>query len=339
MKENKFFGRFKVDFSKLEPYGFKKIDNDYIIDIDLPNNEFKAIIKIEPSGEIDGDVIEKEFNEVYSNIRVKSELSSFTQEIKGQYYDILNDIKNKCFKELYFLTDQANRITSYIINKYGVKPVFPWDDKANSTAGVFKCPDNDKWFGLIMEIGINKIKKNKSNDLVNVLNVKIDETKLNDILKLDGFYECYHMSKTKWVSILLNDEASDDVIKEYIDYSYNVFKRNTIWLVPANPKMYDPYLVFKDSNIGIWKQYKGAKIGDTVYLYAGAPISAIIYKMEVVEINIPYNEKMDIIKVKLIEQYPTDLYPFELLNKYGVTAIRGPRGLTDELLKYMNTRV
>ena len=40
------------------------------------------------------------------------------REIKKEYKRILNDIKINCFNENYFLLDQSNRVSDYIINKY-----------------------------------------------------------------------------------------------------------------------------------------------------------------------------------------------------------------------------
>ena len=38
-----------------------------------------------------------------------------------------------------------------------------------------------------------------------------------------------------------------------------------------------------------------------------------------------------------MKRYERDKFTFEKLNEYGIKAIRGPRGLTDELSKDLNS--
>lgn len=92
----------------------------------------------------------------------------------------------------------------------------------------------------------------------------------------------------------------------------------------------------------IWKQSNNIWAGDIVYLYAAAPISAILYKCEVLETDIPYEYKdknvamKKVMKIKLLKRYKQDEFTFEKLNKYGIKWVRGPRGLTDILSKGLN---
>ena len=73
-----------------------------------------------------------------------------------------------------------------------------------------------------------------------------------------------------------------------------------------------------------------------------APISAILYKCEVLETDIPYEYKdknvamKKVMKIKLLKRYKQDKFTFEKLNKYGIKWVRGPRGLTDILSKDLN---
>ena len=75
-------------------------------------------------------------------------------------------------------------------------------------------------------------------------------------------------------------------------------------------------------------------IDDTVYMYVAAPVSAILYRCRVLETDIPYryeDENLTItalMKVHLERRYPRDQFTFERLrNEFGVSAVRGPRGV------------
>ena len=89
-----------------------------------------------------------------------------------------------------------------------------------------------------------------------------------------------------------------------------------------------------------WKQGKGIKVGDTVFMYVGAPVSAVLYKCKVLETDIPYdriNKNINItalMTIKLEKRYPADKFTFEVLkNEYDIFAVRGPRGMPQKLIE------
>ena len=85
---------------------------------------------------------------------------------------------------------------------------------------VFLKKDNNKWFAIIMNINRNKL-DNLFED-IEIINVKIKENNLNDLLKIKGVYKAYHMNKNSWISIILNDSLSDDFIFKLVKESYNI---------------------------------------------------------------------------------------------------------------------
>ena len=115
------------------------------------------------------------------------------------------------------------------------------------------------------------------------------------------------------------------------------------WLVPANPSYYDIGQAFRQSDETIWKQSTNINIGDTVYLYIAAPVSAVIYKCLVTDVDIPYdyrdkNVSMDhVMKIKKLEQYPADFLTADRLKEYGVNAVRGPRHMPADLVHMLNS--
>ena len=110
------------------------------------------------------------------------------------------------------------------------------------------------------------------------------------------------------------------------------------WIIPSNPKYYDIIHAFDDTDVIDWKQGAGIKSGDTVFLYVGAPVSAVLYKCEVTETNIPYQYQdgnltiTALMKIRLLKRYAPDQFTFEVLKaEYGIFAVRGPRGIPDSL--------
>lgn len=83
----------------------------------------------------------------------------------------------------------------------------------------FMVEDKGKWYGLMMEVPLQKLGvASKANALI--LNVKIHPENKERLLSTDGVYEAYHMNKKHWISIALNVCTDDALIKECIYTSY-----------------------------------------------------------------------------------------------------------------------
>lgn len=336
--ESEIFKKYIPNNNKLIKYGFKKYNNSFKFSKPFMNNTFRADIVIDDKGQVIGKVIEIELDEEYTNFRIENAIGEFVNTVRDKYIKILQDIANSCFEKEDFIFEQTNRITRLINEKYKVVPEFLWDKFPGY--GVFRNTRSNKWFGIIMNIDRSKIISDKSGE-IEILNVKLDDN-IQNCLGVEGIYPSYHLSKKSWISIILDDTLSDKEIMDLIDISYNISNVKGEWIIPSNPKYYDVINAFNDTDTIIWKQSNNITVGDIVYLYVAAPISAILYKCEVLEVDIPYkysdkNVSMKkVMKIKLLKKYEKDKFTFEKLNEYGIKAIRGPRGLTDELSKDLN---
>ena len=106
------------------------------------------------------------------------------------------------------------------------------------------------------------------------------------------------------------------------------------WIIPANPKYYDIEHAFDNADEIDWKQGRGIRVGDTVYMYVAAPVSAILYKCKVLETDIPYEYQdrnlvlKELMKIRLLKRYDPEEFTFDVLKEdYGIYAVRGPRGV------------
>ena len=239
---------------------------------------------------------------------------------------------------------------AYIKKKYKVSPEYPWakyDDNA-----VFRHSDNKKWFALVM--GVEKDKLGLSGaEYVDVINLKIDDMIFRDILvQQEGILPAYHMNKEHWITVLLDGTVEEAKVYDLIDVSFAATaskKKKAIirppkeWIIPANPKFYDIEHTFDDAEIIDWKQSSSVKVGDTAYMYVAAPVSAILYKCKVVEVDIPYDYQdknltiTTLMKIKLLRKYDRKQFTFDRLQKdFGIYAVRGPRGVPNSLSRELN---
>lgn len=215
--EYELFKKCVFDYSKLLNYGFKKENNIYYYEKYILDNNYKICIKIENNNVI-GKIYDLIFNDEYLNLNVDSNLS-FNNKIKEEYIKVLKDIKVKCTKESLFVFKQSNEITSYIKRKYKVNPEFLW--KKNPNNGVFRNKNNKKWFGIIISVSKNKLDLKYKQEEIEVINLKLDEKMIKELIKMDGFYMAYHMNKKSWISIILDNTLDNEIIYSLIDQSYN----------------------------------------------------------------------------------------------------------------------
>ena len=243
-----------------------------------------------------------------------------------------------------------NEIFEYIGKKYGAEPEFPW--QRYPSYAVFRHEDNKKWFALIMNISRDKLGL-RSEEKTDVINLKLGDPLLTDLLiQEDGIFRGYHISRGNWISVLLDGTVKADRVRGLIDMSYTATasaekkqaeRPPKEWIIPANPKYYDIVNAFNDRDIIEWKQGRSIRTGDTVFMYVGAPVSAVLYKCSVTETGIPYgysdsNITIDsLMRIKLVKRYPPELFTFGRLNdEFGIFAVRGPRGIPNSLSTALN---
>lgn len=333
--EQDIFKQYEVIEEKLIEYGFTRNHEKYQFSKEFMN--FRADIMVY-QGEVSGKVMDLEFDEEYVNFRIQNQVGEFVSKVRDEYESILMDIRTHCFKKMDFVYAQSNRISKRIQDMYHVRPEFLWTKFPRY--GVYRNARSHKWFAIIMNITKEKLGLD-SKDEVEIINVKLDDY-VSLVLDKEGIYPSYHQSKKNWVSVLLDDTLTDDEIFALIQYSFSLSDVTRQWLIPANPKYYDVIYAFEYEDTILWKQSTSISTGDVIYLYVGAPYSAILYQCVVLESDIPYEYKDKNIKMKkamriqLIHRYKEDEFTFSFLKDFGVNAIRGPRSVPESLQKVLN---
>ena len=185
-------------------------------------------------------------------------------------------------------------------------------------------------------------------DVVDVINLKIDDLFYRDmVITRDGIMPAYHMNKLHWITVCLDGSVDMDTVCDLIDVSFTAtasrkqkekYRPPKEWVIPSNPKFFDVIRAFEEADEIDWKQGAGIRKGDTVFMYVGAPVSAILYQCKVTETNIPYHYEdrnltiTALMKIKLQKRYPPDRFTFEVLKRdFGIFAVRGPRGIPNSL--------
>lgn len=103
--------------------------------------------------------------------------------------------------------------------RYGTEPDYPFNDKYNSA--VLRHSDTSKWYGVILNVS-PKVFGLSGDEKVDVINLKIDPLMMGSFLQGKGIFPAYHMSKTCWISVLLDGTVSEETLSFLIDVSFEL---------------------------------------------------------------------------------------------------------------------
>ena len=186
--ETDVFANYLIVPARLVEYGFTRDGKKLVYAVDMTRGNFRVVIE-------------------------------YAADVRERYINILTDIRDKCAINQHFASAGARHAAAFIYSEFGVNPEFLWE-KYPSFA-IFRRTDNRKWFALIANIPLNKLNpRAKSGAMVDIINIKIDATQTEKILKKRGFYPAYHMNKKSWATIILDGTVSDDTIAQFICDSF-----------------------------------------------------------------------------------------------------------------------
>ncbi len=119
-------------------------------------------------------------------------------------------------------------VLNFVKRKYRVSGDCPWAKYPNYV--VLRHGDNNKWFGLIADVGYDKLGLQK-NGKTDILNVKTDPIVIGGFVKNPGILPAYHMNKSSWATILLDGSIPMSDIEFLLNVSFELTKtqkKNTI---------------------------------------------------------------------------------------------------------------
>ena len=105
-------------------------------------------------------------------------------------------------------------------SSYGTLPDYPFDEDFETA--VLRHTDNRKWYAIVMRVSRRKFGFD-SDEVIDVVNLKLPTEMFGSFGAADGVYPAYHMNKLHWISVLLPD-APDDVVQFLVNVSFEATK-------------------------------------------------------------------------------------------------------------------
>ena len=219
--EETIFSRKRWIESKMTAYGFHKVNDIYTLEKTFLDGNFKAIFSVNTKGEITGKVIDQMTLDEYYQLRQEEANGAYVHTVRTAYVSLLKDIAASCCRDILFTSLQANRLTQNILDRFQVKPDFPWGHSTRyQSYGVFRHASNRKWFALIMNVKHTVIEKDANPNPIDIINLKIQPEQAEQLHHIPGIYPAYHMNHKLWISVVLDDTLSDENIMSLIKTSY-----------------------------------------------------------------------------------------------------------------------
>ncbi len=102
---------------------------------------------------------------------------------------------------------------------FGAEPEYLW--ARTPDAFILRHTAGGKWFAVMMAVRRDRLGL-AGTEPADVLNLKCGELLLGSLLGRPGFLPAYHMSKSQWVSILLDGSVPEEEIKDLLHISYDL---------------------------------------------------------------------------------------------------------------------
>ena len=207
--------KYEVSLNKLLYYGFKLIDNYYLLIVNSSLYQ-NMVFKIKITSSIEVRCFDKDLEDEYLPFNLVNPRSEIATKLKDEVITYLSNIFDQAFSHLdlnkVIIDSALNNLSSYIDHPFNKYPTYT----------TFKRKDNHKWFAILMDIPLNKLTKDKRENIVSVLNIKVDPKRVPSLINNINYFKAYHMNSKYRISILINKDINLEKVFELIKRSFEL---------------------------------------------------------------------------------------------------------------------
>ncbi len=218
---NVVFKNMKINFSKLEKFGFEREESDYTYQTPIVDGQFLLKIKVFTDGQLKTKVIDSQTKDEYVLHLSSTASGEFVGRVSEEYKNTLDDIENKCYDNNVFKSQQAIDIIEYVNKTYDDQLEFLW--KKFPQNAIWRRSDTNKWYGLLSVIPKTKLGLD-SDEIVTVIDVRGDTNEINNLVDGVKYFPGYHMNKSHWYTMILDGSVNNDEIMDRLHSSYEIAK-------------------------------------------------------------------------------------------------------------------
>lgn len=212
----------KVNFNKLEDFGFKKEGKNFVFVANILGGEFELNIFVDGDGNVSTKVFDKATGEEYLLYLSPNAEGEFVGRVREEIKDALQDICDKCYESAVFDSKQAREILDFVDKNYGDRLEFLWEKLPD--VAILRRKDNKKWYAVLFVMSKKKLKVD-SDEILDIIDLRIEPEVLPKVVDGKSIFEGYHMNKKHWVTLCLDGSIPSQKVLEYVKNSYNLAKK------------------------------------------------------------------------------------------------------------------
>lgn len=208
----------QIDYEKLLNYGFTQYENSFVYKRNICADTFVVIIQFSKEQKT-SKVIDLSTNEEYILADIVGAVGNFVGNVRKEYDSILQDIVLHCTTVDIFKANQSKIIIEYAQHKYKDSLEFLWQRFPKDA--ILRNKQNNLWYAVFLVIPKNRLGIDSA-ELVEIIDLRYQKEKINDIIDNKVIYPGYHMNKNNWLTIKLDNSLPTDKILELLDNSYQL---------------------------------------------------------------------------------------------------------------------
>ena len=174
-------------------------------------------------GQIFSEVIDDNLNEPYTLHLIDGASGGFVGQVRTDYENALKEIAEQCFDVEIFKKDCTKELIAAVKDFYGDELEFLWEKFSGNA--VWRRKDNKKWYAAVLSVSKRKLGFD-SDEIAEVIDLRIQPEKLEDLIDNKNYFPAYHMNKKHWFTIILDGSVPSDVIFDYLQNSYDLAKKS-----------------------------------------------------------------------------------------------------------------
>ena len=200
---------------KLLDYGFSPEGDLLCLRTRVCGDEFELKISVYEDGSIDTDL---------HDLVNDGEYILYKTSASGEYVGMIRDavkeevkkVVASCYDDASFCFPQTLRLLRYVKESFGDELSFLGEDRIHA---ILRNKSSDKWYALFSAIPLSKMGY-ETTEKGEVVGFRCKLAELPEKYAHLPLYPGYHMNKTSWATIVLDESVSDKELFELIDASY-----------------------------------------------------------------------------------------------------------------------
>ncbi|MDE6790110.1 MAG: MmcQ/YjbR family DNA-binding protein [Clostridia bacterium] len=212
----------KINFAKLEGYGFTKTDGKFVYKTPIIQGQMRLTVRIDGQGDITTEVLDLDTEEPYTLFLAPEAVGEFVGSVRCAYENALEDIAEKCAERQVFKSTVTHALFDYAYQKYGDSPEYLWEKFPD--CAIIRRKDNAKWYCAVLTVKACKIGL-EGEQVMEVVDLRADPDELAKLIDNRKYFAGYHMNKKHWLTIPLDGTVSIEEICSRLDQSYILAKK------------------------------------------------------------------------------------------------------------------